>query len=70
MLDFSISINLVARCSSELAQLVPFPYSSGRSTSYSDKIHDFFETIPRFYKDVFQQLLYILAQLDPQILSL
>ena len=35
------------RCSSELAQLVPFPFSRGRSTSYSDRLHDFSVTIPR-----------------------
>ena len=41
------------RCSSELAQLVPFPFSWGRSTSYSDRFHDFSVTFPRCYKDVF-----------------
>ena len=41
------------RCSSELAQLVPFPYSRGRSTRYSDRLHDFSVTIPRCYKDVY-----------------
>ena len=30
------------RCSCELAQLVPLPYSRGRSTRYSDRLHDFF----------------------------
>ena len=40
------------RCSSELAQLVPLPYSQGRSTCYSDRLHDFSVTIPRYYKDV------------------
>ena len=39
------------RCSSELAQLVPLPYSRGRSTRYFDRLHDFFVTIPRCYKD-------------------
>ena len=29
------------RCSSELAELVPLPYSRGRSTRYSDRLHDF-----------------------------
>ena len=33
------------RCSSELAQLVPLPYFSGRSTCYSDMLHDFSVTI-------------------------
>ena len=34
------------RCSSELAQLVPLPYSRGRST---DRLHDFSVTIPRYF---------------------
>ena len=34
------------RCSSELAQLVPLPFSEGRSTCYSDRLHDFSVTIP------------------------
>ena len=37
------------RCSSELAQLVPLPFSRGRSTRYSDRLHDFSVTIPRCY---------------------
>ena len=41
------------RCSSELAQLVPLPFSQGRSTHYSDRLHDFSVTIPRCYKDVY-----------------
>ena len=41
------------RCSSELAQLVPLPYSRGRSTHYSGRLHDFSVTIPRCYKDVY-----------------
>ena len=41
------------KCSSELAQLVPLPYSQGRSTCYSDRLHDFSVTIPRCYKDVY-----------------
>ena len=41
------------RCSSELAQLVPLPYSRGRSTYYPDRLHDFSVTIPRCYKDVY-----------------
>ena len=41
------------RCSSELAQLVPLPFSRGRSTRYSDRLHDFCVTIPRCYKDVY-----------------
>ena len=41
------------RCSSELAQLVPLPYSQGRYTHYSDRLHDFSVTIPRCYKDFY-----------------
>ena len=41
------------RYSSELAQLVPLPFSRGRSTRYSDRLHDFSVTIPRCYKDVY-----------------
>ena len=41
------------RCSSELGELVPRPYSRGRSTRYSDRLHDFSVTIPRCYKDVY-----------------
>ena len=40
------------RCSSELAQLVPLPFSRGRSTRYSDRLHDFSVPIPRCCKDV------------------
>ena len=41
------------RCSSELAQLVQLPYSRGRSTRYSDRLHDFSVTIPRCYEDAY-----------------
>ena len=41
------------RCSSELVQLVPLPFSQGRCTRYSDRLHDFAVTIPRCYKDVY-----------------
>ena len=41
------------RCSSELAELVPLPYSRGRSTRYSNRLHDFSVTIPRCYKNVY-----------------
>ena len=41
------------RCSSELAELVPLPFSQGRSTRYFDRLHDFSVTIPRCYKDVY-----------------
>ena len=41
------------RSSSGLAQLVLLPFSRGRSTHYSDRLHDFSVTIPRCYKDVY-----------------
>ena len=41
------------RCSSELAQLVPLPFSRRSSSRYSDRLHDFSVTIPRCYKDVY-----------------
>ena len=52
------------RCSSDLAQLVPLPYSRGRSTCYSDRLH---VTIPRCYKDVMSTVSF-LAQLGSGIL--
>ena len=41
------------RCSSEVTQLVPLPYSRGRPTRYFDRLHDFSVTIPRCYKNVY-----------------
>ena len=41
------------RCTSEQAQLVPLPFSRGRSAHYSDRLHDFPVTIPWCYKDVY-----------------
>ena len=41
------------RSSSELAQLVPLPFSQGRSTRYSDRSYDFSVTILICYKDVY-----------------
>ena len=41
------------RRSSELAKLVPLPYSQGISTHYSDRLYDFSLTIPRCYRDVY-----------------
>ena len=43
----------LGRCSSELAQLVPLPFSCGRSTPCSDRLHDFFVTISICYKNVY-----------------
>ena len=47
------------RCSSELAELVPLPYSRGRSTRYSDRLHDFSVTIPSCYKDVYVKVSFL-----------
>ena len=41
------------RCSLELAQLVPLPFSRGRSTRSFDRLHDFSVTIPRCCKYVY-----------------
>ena len=46
------------RCSSELAQLVPLPFSRGRSTCYSDRLHDFSVPILRCYKDAYVNSLF------------
>ena len=41
------------RCSSELTQLVPPPFSRRRSTRCSDRLDDISVTIPRCSKDVY-----------------
>ena len=41
------------RCSFELVEFIPLPYSAGRSTLYSDRLYDFPVTIPTCYKDVY-----------------
>ena len=41
------------KCSSELAQLVPLPYSQGRAACYSDRLYDFSVSIPRRYKHAY-----------------
>ena len=43
----------LGRCYSELAQQVLLSFCRGRSTRYSDRLHDFSVTIPRCYKDVY-----------------
>ena len=55
------------RCSSELARLVPLPFSRGRSAHYSDRSHDFFVTIPKCFKDIYVNSSF-LAQLGCGIL--
>ena len=46
------------RCLSELAELVPLPYSRGRSSRQSDTLHDFSVTIPRCCKDVYVNIFF------------
>ena len=41
------------RCLSKLTQLVPLPYSWGRSTHYSDRLPGFSVCIPRCFKNVY-----------------
>ena len=41
------------RCSSELAQLVLFPYSCRMSPRYCDRFYNFSVIVPRFCKDVY-----------------
>ena len=43
----------LGRCTSEQAELVLPPYSRGKSTRYSDRLHEFSVTIPSCYKDVY-----------------
>ena len=56
-------------CSSELAQLVSFPYFWGRSSCSSNRLHDFFVTIPRCYKDSISRVSFLI-QLDSGSLCL
>ena len=42
----------IGKCSSELARQVPPPFSQGRSTCYSHRLHEFSVTTPRWYKDI------------------
>ena len=37
------------KCSSELAELVPLPYSRGRSTRYSGRLHDLKNALTRLW---------------------
>ena len=58
-----------SRCSSELAQLVPLPYSRGSSTRYSDRLYNFSVIIPICYKMSMSTVSFI-RQLDSGILCL
>ena len=54
------------RCSSELVQLVPLPFSRGKPTCYSDRLHDFSVTIPRCCKGVYVNSFFILTSVALQ----
>ena len=58
------------KCSSELAQLVPLSFSRGRSSCYSDRLHDCSVPISRCYKDVSMSTVSFIAQLDCRNLCL
>ena len=45
----------LSRYSSELDKLVPFPYSQGKSTCYSDRLNDFSVIIPRCYNNAYDR---------------
>ena len=47
------SLSLFYRYYFGRTKLVRVPYSRGRSTPFSDRLHDFSVTIPRCYKDVY-----------------
>ena len=57
------------RCSSELAELVPLPYSQGRSTRYSDRLHDFLSLFLEVTR-MSMSTVSFLAQLNSGILCL
>ena len=58
------------RRSSELAQPVPLPFFSGRSTRYSYRMHIFSVAIYRCYRDVYVKDVSVLVQLNFRILCL
>ena len=53
-------------CSFELVQLVPLSYCRGRSTCYSDRLHD----LSPFLDITGMSIVYFLAQLDSEIFYL
>ena len=57
------------RCSHELVQLVPSPYSQRRTTLCSDRLHDFSVTILRCQKHVYVNSLFRLRNLNNSRLS-
>ena len=68
-LDWALTLSLLlkrpprkmvyfGRCLSELALLVPFPYSRRRCTRYSDWFHDFTVTNPWHYKNAYVNIFF------------
>ena len=57
------------RCSSELAEMVPPPFSRGSSTRYSDSLH-YFSVTTLDVTRMSMSTVSFLAQLDPGILCL
>ena len=55
------------RCSSELTELVPLPYSCEKSTRYSDRYHDFLPPFLDVIKMSMSAVSFV-AQLDSRIL--
>ena len=49
----SLSFFYMYQGSYELAELLPLPHSRGRSTRYSNRMHNFSITISSCYKDVY-----------------
>ena len=47
------------RYPSELAQLIPLPFSRERSACYFDKLHNFSVTILRCYRDVYVNIFFL-----------
>ena len=63
------SLGLYVKCLSDLALLVPFPYSWGMSTWHCDRLHDISATIPWCYMDVCVSSFFpFLARLFPCLL--
>ena len=58
------------KCSSELAQQVPLPYSQGRSIRYSDRLQNFSLTMLQDVTRISMSTVSILVQLDSGILCL
>ena len=57
------------RCSSELAQLVPLPFSRSRSTRYSDRLYGFLSPVLDVTR-ISMSTVSFLAQLESEILCL